>query len=49
MNTVLLGIITTIYTIVSLNYLYQHHYGFALVFGAYALGNIGLIIAGGNI
>lgn len=46
MNTILLLGVSLVYCIVGFNYYSQHQYGLALTFGAYALANIGLWMAG---
>lgn len=38
-----------IYLIVGVNYVYQSNIGMGIVFGAYALANLGLLMAGGNL
>ena len=45
-QTILPIIVSIIYVIVSISFLYTKKYGLALVWGSYASANIGLVIAG---
>lgn len=46
MGTFLLGVVTIIYVSVAMNYWWNGQNGMAVAFAAYALANIGFIIAG---
>jgi hypothetical protein len=45
MSAWLIGVVTVIYVLVALSFLREENTAMAIVFGGYALANIGLIIA----
>lgn len=48
MSAYLVGIVTILYGLTSLSYLFNSNTGMSIVFAGYALANIGLLMAGAH-